>query len=268
VLKQNNQRDSADKLDLRLAEAKSFVRLKDRADKYITELRTYRIDDAAMPNIVVLPLYKLEMRNAPATDKSLKYITQIHSLVELELTGMKLNIADCRELLSLPRLEFLALNHCGLNDDCIKVLCQRRLFTNLQLSGNKGITDASVQDIAAAQLPLAALNLESTSISDSSISLMTRLNDLQELNLTDTKVGDHSLPYLAQMRSLRWLDLNHTRITSAGLAGFHPVKLLRIGLHGCDVSPTAVSKFKQNNPDCAVYLEPPPTIAPDAEAPL
>jgi serine/threonine-protein kinase len=253
VLKQNDQMNSDDKLDLRGANAGSFKYIKERQDNYITELRTYRIDDKSMPYITQLPLFSLEMRDAPATDASLKYIVGFHALNHLELSGMHLTQEDCKKLLQLKRLNSLALDHCGLDDACVAALTRFKLMNNLCLAENADVTNAAAKQLAAAQQPITVLDLGSTSINDDAAPYLEKLPDLQELHLNHTVITDKSLPALAKLNSLRWLDLENTAITADGLAQFRPVGLLRLNVANCQVSGEAIKEFKRHNKECAVY---------------
>lgn len=81
------------------------------------------------------------------------------------------------------------------------------------------VTDASGAEFG--KFPnLRKLSLQSTKITDKTISAVAPLSQLEELNLNDCVITDASIPEILKLRQLRLLSLLRTRISESACAAF------------------------------------------------
>ena len=230
-----------------------FLHLGERKDRYVTEFTAYAIDDAGVAAMPDFPLHVIDFKHAPITSASIKRIAQFPNLNVLDLTDVRINPKDCQELQKLDKLGDLRMIRSHLNDDCIKNLAQLKRLSQLHVQKNPDITDSAVSYLVAANPPLYDLDLKQSSVSDKSMSQLSKMQGLETLGLAGTHVTNQALIDLGKLKNLRSLDLSNTAVNDAGISTFKTVRLMRLVLNGCAYTPEGVRAFKQLNPECLVF---------------
>ncbi len=164
-----------------------------------------------------------------------------------------------RRLQGCPKLRAV---HCegNVNDDGLRRLARLKQVAQLEVTGNKAMTDAGAQELKALtklttlrlNCPnvtdeglrgLAALtNLDSLDVTSSKVDGrgfkdLSGLTKLTDLSLHNTRLNDEGLKQLARLTSLQTLGLSGTGITDAGLKELAPLKnLATLDLSGTQVT--------------------------------
>jgi hypothetical protein len=138
-------------------------------------------------------LRHLNLDHAAVTDKGMKEIARVPSIVILSLTDTRLTDAGLAELKTLTGLEDLRLDSVG-------------------------ITDAGLAHLQAFPR-LRKLSLYQTPVNDAGLTNLRALYFLEWLSLDKTAVTDDGLRHLSELTNLRYLTVWETRVTDAGIAG-------------------------------------------------
>jgi serine/threonine protein kinase len=236
-------------------ETLSWVR--QRKAHYIEEIEAdeqkVAVTDATLPQIQDLPLLRLRVNFTGLTDKSIPILVKMHNLMSLEISGMKLTAADCRELKQLKKLNMLNAQDCGLTNEGFEALCEIKNLSQLSISGNKAITDEGLGKLPL--LPLIRLDLNSTAVDDRAAAMLANLPDVQDLGLSNTHITDKSWPYFEKMKSLRALDLGNTEVTDEALSNVKMPALLKLRLDGCKkITAEGTHNFAVLNPGCQILF--------------
>ncbi len=105
------------------------------------------------------------------------------------------------------------------------------------------ITDAGVAPLT--DLPLSSLYLSGTRITDATLDLIGRKNELMFLAICRTAITDDGIRSVAKMRGLWSLAMDDTAITDNALdALIESQRLSSISVHGTAVSPEAINFYK------------------------
>jgi Leucine-rich repeat (LRR) protein len=144
--------------------------------------------------------------HTPLPLKKLTVLYNFPYLTKLVLPGIKINEEDAIILTKLANLKFLDLSFCSIDPKALPYL---------------------------AQLPLTALALNSTNLSDKNFSLLVGLKDsLQELYLNNNGITAKSSSVLNNFTNLTHLTLNRNNFTNQGLKGLNALTLLEhLSLH-------------------------------------
>jgi hypothetical protein len=143
------------------------------------------------------------LRNAPATDDSLKHFDSLAGLRVLDLDRTQVTDVGLVHLKGLMRLEYLDLHGTGVTDTGLAQLTRLTELRTLCLS-NTGVTDVGLAEL-------------------------TRFSKLQRVTL-GPDVTDAGLGYLSGLRQLRTLWLVRTEVTLEG------IKTLKTALPACAIS--------------------------------
>ena len=150
------------------------------------------------------------------TDRGLAHLAELPSLESLDISGNPRITGT--GLAGFKSLKAVTLNGNGLTDAGLKSVA--RLTTlqslNLNLSGNKGITDAGIAELKSLQHLLPSLDLSDTRVTDAGLKELAALQGLQALNLNHTSIGDDGLAELKRLPALKSIELQSTNITDAG----------------------------------------------------
>ena len=214
----------------------------------------HEADDRVVEYLEGFPLTKLVFNYTHITKACLPRIMAIASLERLEIGGLnRLTPDDLKSLLKLGRLNQLSLSSCGLNDDCAKTIGAHD-FTELSLFDNSEISDNGVAHVLHG--PLVVLDFGKTSITDKSVSKLSRISSLQRLYLSGDKITDKSLPYIARLKKLAELDLSSTLITDRGLSSFSPSDLKVLYIRNCKgLTASGIKEFQHRQPQCQVFSQ-------------
>ena len=163
-----------------------------------------------------------------------------------------------------------------MSDRGFSALTTLRNLESLDLRTTTPITDDSLRDICLCGLPLKALCLSGTTVSDAGVAhicmlselstlglgvtgvtdvglaSISRLTMLRELDLTGTPVTDDGMSQMSTMSSLRILWLSQTAVSDAGVLLLSRLKNLQYLAVGPNVSRSAVLKFHETCPQCEI----------------
>lgn len=184
------------------------------------------LTDDAFPSIPNLPyLIKLSIEDCPINGTNLSHLaTACPQLKSLRLQNTQLNEHGMLELGKVDHLESLFIIQTPITGNGMAHLSRLQDLEMLSLAqttiGDQGLLHLSSER-------LTSLNLSSTLITDSSLSLFARLPSLKSLQLYKTKVTDASMPALAQLPQIESIDLRETEITDAALHHFSYHKTLQ-----------------------------------------
>lgn len=118
-------------------------------------------------------------------------------------------------------------------------------------------TDKAVASIAACPR-VKWLGLAGTKVTDAAGDDLKKMKNLEMLSLALTAVGNDLVAKLVDLPALKDLHLTGTQVDDKVFADLAKMKRLRlVALHGTKVTPQAVEKFKQANPNVIVGFDPP-----------
>jgi hypothetical protein len=160
----------------------------------------------------------LDTGNAIVRDADLERIAEFPRLRYLLTRNCKhVTDAGVAHLAKLQELQLLALNGAQIGDASLAQLSQLQRLGRLELNGAK-VTDGGLRHLT--NLPLVALHLRNTHITDKGLRSLGRLIHLRSLYLTNTGVTDAGLAHLRPLRKLTVLHLSGTRVTFQGAQEF------------------------------------------------
>jgi Leucine-rich repeat (LRR) protein len=183
--------------------------------------------------------------DATITNVGLKYLTNLHDLKVLglsgEVTGEGVNWAA-----EFPKLSSLGLDGAEISDDGLGGLEKSTSLRDL------GLRETSVTDKGLAHLrdlsQLESLALSKAHITDAGLSYLSDLRGLKALIILDANITDAGLVHLTNLPNLNTLALDHTQITDAGVETLMKLKLPHpatagIVMRGTQVTPAAAKKL-------------------------
>ncbi|HEY9719595.1 MAG TPA: protein kinase [Trichormus sp.] len=235
---------------------KQYHLIKNRADKYVTTFKvdnSTKLEDEAIADIGDFPLISLDLNHSDITSKSIDTISRIHTLEELNLADIKLTPHDWQKLVSLTHLRILNVHNTKLRDESIALFRAFPRLTRLDISNNRKVTDAGIEQLVDLKLPIIKLDLAKTGLTNKSLPVLAQMPDLSELWLTETDITDDGIAAVNSMPNLRALNLRATKITDKGLCAIHAPKLLKLWLgDNQSFSQAGVRQFHNCNPDCVI----------------
>jgi Leucine-rich repeat (LRR) protein len=171
-------------------------------------------------------------------------------VIGINMNGNKKASKAMPHLTAFPRLETLILYGTGLQDSDLPTLRTVRRLKYLDLSFNRDISDASVEqlqgldeleilnldylkitDAGAKQLQglkkLKQLRIEGAAVTDAGLAHLGKLTELESLTLWMNPITDEGLVHLKALSKLRMLHLGRTKITGLGLVHLAAMTHLR-----------------------------------------
>lgn len=186
-------------------------------------------DDLRRPNQLVLFL-----RESHVTSRGLAALSDVQSLVYLDLSGTRLEDAAVDTLAKFPRLVQLYLPHTGISDSALARFAAAPHLVFLCVDAGQA-TDVGIAGL------MTCPRLRSLWIVDADNECVTRVarfHALTGLDLQGDKINADSLPVLKEMRSLKSLTLIDTQFSDAELSE------LRQALPGCTITRMTSSKIE------------------------
>jgi len=175
----------------------------------ITEF-TIPEDAKSIEDLRLLPY----LENLTITDKkleSLAPLADLTKLVSLRIEGCRFAPENLQTLVTLPELQRLTLNNCGLST--IADLAGMQNLTYLDLSNNT----LRNLEVLSAMASLYEVNLSHNAVTD--VSHLSFLSKLEKLDVSYNSLT--SLKPLAECKKLTWLDASHNTLSSLkGLDSF------------------------------------------------
>lgn len=199
--------------------------------KGLTKLRNLtlsgpRITDAGMWHLAGLTnMVAISFQNCAVTDQSFGALSGMTKLKEFDAFRTRVgghalsSIAGAKEI-SKIKMRDSAITTQGIVEQIGK-------FPNLTALD---LSETSIQDSALAEIgklnKLEDLNLWRSQVTDSGITFLVEL-PLKRLNLDDTSIGDAAIPHIARIRSLEFIHLGKTAITDEGIQGLKELTKLK-----------------------------------------
>ena len=147
-------------------------------------------------------------------------IDRFTSLVELNLSCMKVSEKELQNISSLPRLKILRLHSINryVRDDGYLFSLFSSGFVcleELDLNGyyNNGINFQCLKRLGK----LRKLKLKNTGITDADLVHISDLVELIELDISHNEITDSGLKHLTNLPKLTKLDISYTGITDVGI---------------------------------------------------
>jgi hypothetical protein len=179
------------------------------------------IDDAALASFFEarIPLTLVWMRGTQASTQTARALSEIPTLVNVDLDQTPMTDEGCRYLARLPNLQLLGLGET--------------------LVGDEGVA-------AFGAVPsLTYIDLGQTHVTDRGIEALSTSKSLLAIDLDDTHVTDETLRHLAKVETLHTIGVRHCRgITDVGIEHLrgHP-KLNNLNLRGTSTTIASVASF-------------------------
>lgn len=169
------------------------------------------------PNLTIVSIRSNETTNA-----GFLYLGNVAKLERLYVENPNLTDEGLVSLTKLKNLkEFSGPSGWGglVTANCLPTLCQITSLEELSISFNQSKTEFNVAQYSDLELliNLKKLTLYDENLEDDAISIIGKLEQLQELALSGTKTSDAGLTHLSNLHQLESLDLNYTEVTDAGL---------------------------------------------------
>jgi Leucine-rich repeat (LRR) protein len=207
-------------LDLRYTafQGNGFAHFDEMPDLNVVLLSDSRCGDGVAQLVSVAPrLAELHLARTPVTDVVMSALRGHANIVELDLSGT------------------------AITDQGVSILGRLPNLSKLRLDGTS-ITGSGFRDLEARRLE--QLYLESSPISDESLSHLKRFPRLYSIFLNDTPIGDNALFHLAG-KFFSELQLAGTRVTAQGLlhAHFDAGELTLDDQQGSDAERAAVEEM-------------------------
>jgi hypothetical protein len=188
------------------------------------DLREGKADNELLKHVGVLTeLPRLDLSGADIDDDGLAHIADL-PLVELWLQSTKITDAAAATISDIKSLVFLQLNATSLSDDFLERLESMPALQDLGLRGTK-VTGAGMRFLAR-HPSLKQVDVYSTEVDDAGVRHLVDCRALTDVGLSMTKVTNDVFEHLAMLPNLTTADLTANRpITTAAVLAFekaHP----------------------------------------------
>ena len=152
------------------------------------------------------------------SDAGVRELRAARLLRAVNLDSCPVGDAAATALASLPDLESVTLADTDVGNDGVEALARgAKRLTHLDL-GHTLVDDDGVAHLRFAKLTLKSLSLDSRSISDRGVLLISDLRALESLDLFAAEITDAGVFALRDMRELRSLEMCGGRVTDVGVA--------------------------------------------------
>jgi hypothetical protein len=138
------------------------------------------------------------------------------NIVAVNLNSTWVNDAELLRLVSLPKLERLDLSHTRISDEGLLHLRPAQHIRDLNLLYAEQITDLGLNAIKA-WTNLKRLNVRGTRISDSTLTIVGKLAQLESLDIANTGVTDVGLDALVPLTHLKHLAIGRSRFSDEAI---------------------------------------------------
>lgn len=159
---------------------------------------------------VLKRLERLDLTGIPATDGDIEFLPALSSLSDLTLNGTRITDRGVEVIANLHELSELNLELTAVGDVGVARLRSLKRLEWLGLDGTR-VTDNALPNLAA--LPLKALGLNSTAVSDHSVQILMRMTDLEQLWIGDTAISFKEVLQLSGLKHLRRLVVHRDQFS-------------------------------------------------------
>jgi hypothetical protein len=209
-----------------------------------------------MPFLASLPpdaLVCLVLSGSSITDKDLVYVNHLTGLRWLELEDTDIGDAGLAQLTKLNKLEYLRLSSTlvkGLSLDSLRGSPLKTLDIN-----SVGL-DATAFFRLANFKELRCLNLNRSAASDSALTPLSKLPNLELLSIADNvHVTDAGIKKLVGLKRLQRLNVANTSVTADGILTLKGIDLRFIRLSSRCKNPRTQARLQQAFPHALIEFE-------------
>jgi Leucine-rich repeat (LRR) protein len=183
----------------------------------VLKFRQTNVSDEGLGKLIHLPLRAIDLRNTNITDAGLTHLTDIKSLIDVQLEKTKVTDDGIAKLSDLKLKSFNG-NYCpSVSNRSFKVICSIPTIEQIQMDYTK-LDDDGMNAVAAAK-NLKRLRIRGCDVTGKGLASLAGLERLQRLNLRDTSVDDQGLEIISKKSDVTFLDLSECRlVTPQGLA--------------------------------------------------
>ncbi len=223
--------------------------------------RCPKITDAGLRQIDQLTsLEQLFLNNnSGLTSGILKQVARLRNLRRLEIDSIELNEADLAHLTELTKLQTLGMS-CSdssskLTDRGLSSLTGMTSLQSLTIQRAK-VTDRGVASLV--QLPaLQRLGLAYTEVGNLGVAALANgLPNLLRLSLAGTNITDSGMTHVGRLTQLEWLWLNETEVGDEGIRQLDRLKKLQhLYVDAAGLSNEAHQHFQRAHPATQIHLQ-------------
>jgi len=178
-------------------------------------------------------------------------LVPLASLSTLWMTGAELGDSELGAIAPCPGIENLILKSTRVTDAGLVHMPALKNLSRLHLPSQ--ITDAGIQHLVGCK-SLRKLDLSSAKITEQAISMLEKVEKLEELYLNDTVIGDQALSKVANLKTLKVLFLCGTKLTDSGLTFLEQLENLEhLELRDTKVSEMGVQRVRSRLANCAIF---------------
>lgn len=208
-------------------------------DQLIAEfngLKPFEINDSALVRVTSLPeaaaaITAIEIKNIDnVSGAGLTAMTAMPNLESLKFTGAMVSAGELSTIGQISSLRELHLNGSKLDDSVLASFGNLKNLEHLNIAGTSITPD--VGQILAKLPSLANLNLQATQVNDSTILAISNL-PIRALNLSRSRISNAAVPAILKISNLESLDVSFTQVTGAAFKG-----ISRMGLKDLNVGET------------------------------
>ncbi|MBO0698461.1 MAG: DUF1080 domain-containing protein, partial [Zavarzinella sp.] len=220
------------------------------------QLHRTAVTGSGLKDMPAAPLELLVVGGGGApTDDVAEVISQFQTLRDLSLGSAVLTDAGLAHLGRLKKLWSLMVGGSRVTDRGLDAL---RGLTNLSILSvaDTQVTDAGLVKLVDMKLPLTAVFVANTGMTDDGLKHLARLPLLEQLHAEKTKVTDAGLAHLAAAPKLRGLFLQDTALTDAAVGHLKKLAGLKeLHLEGTGVTDAGRAELKNTLPSCQITPE-------------
>ncbi len=219
----------------------------------VLNLKNSNIDDGVLKSVKSFETPEvIVLRNCPATDDGIEYLSRHKSLRAMDLSGTKTEGKFLGSFGALKVLEYLDLSSTGIDDSSIENIAGLKSLQNLNLGGS-AISNKSLENLKNLE-QLRKLDLSGTRIDDEGLRYIPRMRKLSSLDLSRTKITDAGLEHMHSMENLNYLNLKGTDVTESGLEMLGKIRNLHwLDLRESKIDRHYIDQFSKSHADITVF---------------
>lgn len=228
--------------------------------KYIPALKRLQIFSASMMNIgdkgisylAGMPLRELSLLKTAVSDKGLKSLENMRSLMVLNLQESPNVKSDgIKYLRNLPMLRELNLESTNIDDAALADIANIRSLETLHIGGTK-VTTGGVKKLQGMPA-LNHLRINATEFSADWIPTFATLPKLRKMSLAWTRLNDANIAeFVAKLPEMENLDLEGTKLSDAGIMHLRKLKhLYWLNLKQSSATQAGIEKLRKAMPQCS-----------------
>lgn len=170
---------------------------------------------------------KIDLTWSQVDNDLLKQLHGLKTLQELSLFSTNVSDKTLQDLGELPNLESIDLGGCNVTIEGILYLRSSQKLKRLGLGDIRPpLDDNAIERVVTAWPDLESISLDASQITDTGLSHLGNLHNLQYLNISRTKITDEGLESLVGLTQLKRLHADNTKILDPGMVHLNSIKSL------------------------------------------